>query len=281
MPTKVRTQVQLSWHTQDENIFIQLLWLFVKDRTENLVSLQIWDDFQKLVKLSKTKMKDLSNSTVNEAKTIGKWLLDHLQSRFLEDSLTSYQHELCLHLHIYPKRCLELNVSLRVIADLQLLERNNNEIKANLMFGLHYLGHCKSFRWKDKKIPLPAQSGPRRQQKVDKKEEKKMEMPGFDPGTFRMLSGRDTNFATPPFLEKLKQRLNVFHFQIPLTRKEVFHFEAVKRASSKKWEECPSRRRMTGLSFCLAILFFQAMKRSILIFPTYFPAVKPWLKKCC
>ena len=135
-------------------------WLFAKDRTENLVSLQIWDDFQKLVKLSKTKMKDLSNSTVNEAKTIGKRL----------DG---------------------------------------------------------SKKW-------------------IKKKKKKMEMPGFDPGTFRMLSGRDTNFATPPFLEKLKQRLNVFHFQIPLTRKEVFHFEAVKRASSKKWEECPSRRRMTG-----------------------------------
>jgi hypothetical protein len=25
-----------------------------------------------------------------------------------------------------------------------------------------------------------------------------VEMPGFDPGTFRMLSGRDTKFATPP-----------------------------------------------------------------------------------
>ena len=25
-----------------------------------------------------------------------------------------------------------------------------------------------------------------------------MDMPGFDPGTFRMLSGRDTNFATRP-----------------------------------------------------------------------------------
>ena len=37
---------------------------------------------------------------------------------------------------------------------------------------------------------------------------KKMDMPGFDPGTFRMLSGRDTNFATRPvvryFIENYK-----------------------------------------------------------------------------
>ena len=108
-------------------------------KPENLaLSLQIWDDFRKLVKLSKTKMKDLSNSTVDEAKIIGKRLLDRLQSRFLEDSLTSYQHELCLHLHIYLKRCLELNVSLRVIADLQLLERNNDEIKVFYYYYYYY-----------------------------------------------------------------------------------------------------------------------------------------------
>ena len=43
--------------------------------------------------------------------------------------------------------------------------------------------------------------GNQTKKKEEKKmrEKKKMEMPGFDPGTFRMLSGRDTNFATPPF----------------------------------------------------------------------------------
>jgi hypothetical protein len=92
-------------------------------------SLDIWKGLGELMALSKTKSKDLTSAVVMRAKEVGAQLHKDISNVFLEDTTTPYQHEFCLHIATFLERARSLKTSLRVIADLQLMERNNNSFK--------------------------------------------------------------------------------------------------------------------------------------------------------
>jgi hypothetical protein len=96
-------------------------------------TLLIWEKFERMNLLIRTKATEITDQVISEAKETGEELQSLLEKRWLDDEFTPYLHSICFHSHTFLKRAKFHNSSLKLLGDLQVMEKNNDVVKVIIM----------------------------------------------------------------------------------------------------------------------------------------------------